>query len=224
MCGGLRGEERPHGATPRHPSGAEPKQRGGITPPTGQRPQGAEGRGDGGEGAGGKAYERGQWPRQIACGRSAPSNGRGEEISARARDARTRWTSGTNNERRRAWRAVASATQQNAPSLWRVERPRGDTQRTPDSQARSVAERAAGWPRSGWGVAQPPEEGVVASDESGQAEHVRGNDSQARSVAERAAGWPRCERSEHRVTRQNYSATGDTWVLVIFASVPKILP
>lgn len=46
----------------RPPERSGATQEGGITPPTGQRPQGAEGRGDGGEGTGGKAYARGRDP------------------------------------------------------------------------------------------------------------------------------------------------------------------
>lgn len=51
MCGAWRGEERAHGAEPPPPSGAELKQRGGITPPAGQasdeRAGGEGGRGEG---------------------------------------------------------------------------------------------------------------------------------------------------------------------------------
>ena len=124
-CAGRSGaRSRP---PPTERSGAT--QEGGKTPPAGQRPEGAEGRGDGGEGAGDKAFARGEQPRQSDSGRSAPSGIEGGLISARARDARTRWTSGPLNERRRARRAGARATLQIAPLLWREEWARGDTQR-----------------------------------------------------------------------------------------------
>ncbi len=87
MREGMRGEERAHRGGSAHPSGAEHEQRGGIPPPAGQRATRAEGRGDGGEGAGGKAYERGQWPLQHDCGRSAPDK-RQRRTNIRARTGR----------------------------------------------------------------------------------------------------------------------------------------
>ena len=186
----MRGEERAHRGGSAHPSGAEPHKRGALHPPTDSDRRERRGGGTGGRGQGARPTSGGG-TRQHDCGRSAPSGSEGEEIPARARDARTRWTSGPISERRGAWRPGASHHHKFAPRLWRVERTRGGTQRTPDSQARSEAERAAGWPLSGWGVAKPHEERCErsASDETGRAEQVRGIDSQARSGAERAAGW-----------------------------------
>ena len=141
-------------APPPERSGAT--QEGGIPPPAGQRAERAEGRGDGGRGQGARPTRGGE-TLQHDCGRSAHARSGGEEISARARDARTRWTSGPISERRGAWRPRASHPNKVAPRLWRVERTRGGTQRTlirkagaerrpqrVDSQARSGAERAAG--------------------------------------------------------------------------------
>lgn len=145
------------GAARHRRSGAEQHKRGATHPPPDSERSERRGGGTGGRGQGARPTRGGE-TQQHDCGRSAPSNGRGEEISARARGASHRKASGTNNERRRAWRAGARATRQVAPRLWRVERTRGGTQRTlirkagaerrPQrvvSQARSGAERAAGW-------------------------------------------------------------------------------
>ena len=153
----MRGAERAHRGGDGRPSGAEPHKRGATHPPPDSDRRERRGGGTGGRGQGARPTSGGE-TRQHDCVRSAPSNGRGEEISARARDARTRWTSGPISERRGAWRPGASHPNKVAPRLWRVERTRGGTQRTlirkagaerrpqrVDSQARSGAERAAGW-------------------------------------------------------------------------------
>lgn len=154
---------------------------GALHPPPDSERSERRGGGTGGRGQGARPTSGGNGHDNTTAGAAHPTNGRGEEISARARGASHRKASGTNNERRRAWRAGARATPQNAPSLWRVERPRGDTQRT---QSRQMASMRLAAQRS-----RPRSATQSASDESGQAEHVRGNDSQARSGAERAAGW-----------------------------------
>lgn len=149
MREGMRVEERAHRGGSAHPSGAEQEQRGGITPPAGQRAKRAEGRGDGGEGTGDTASERGQWPRRIACGRSAP-NKRQRRGNIRARTRRE-----PSKGERRAQRAEASAAS-------RSER---DPTKCPLSVARGAGARrhaaAAtahhGLEESG-SAAQPPEE------------------------------------------------------------------
>lgn len=90
---------------------------------------GEGGRGGGGRGLGLRAGATASTNRlraQRAIRKRLP-----DDFSARARGARPRWPSGTNNERRRAWRAGARATTQVAPLPLRVERARGDAQRPP---------------------------------------------------------------------------------------------
>jgi hypothetical protein len=144
-CGSWSGEERPHRGEHAHSERSGAEQRGGITPPAGQRPKGAKGRGAGGrgQGAGLRAGQK-KAPTTRPRAQRTIKKRRPEETRARARAARIRQTSGTVSERRGARRPGASATPQNAPSLLREELARGDAQRTHDSQGRSVAEAAAG--------------------------------------------------------------------------------
>ena len=182
------------------PSDTPPPERSGANNREGaiQSPRAASGASEGGAGAqsatggtGEKAYARGgthndgggnamQTPRQSA-------NFRGRTGREDSMDERPAPASG--GERGDPKRAATTRK----PPLCCAWSGREETRSDRIASARaSRAERAipaAGWPRSGRGAAQPPEERDVASDESGQAEHVRGNDSQARSEAERAAGW-----------------------------------
>lgn len=125
---GMRGEERAHRGGSAHPSGAEQHKRGATHPPPDSDRRERRGGGTGGRGQGARPTREGG-TRQHDSGRSAPSRSEGEEISARARDARTRWTSGPISERRGARRPVASHPNKEAPRLWREELTRGDTQR-----------------------------------------------------------------------------------------------
>lgn len=124
----MRGEERAHRGGSARPSGAEQHKKGATHPPPDSDRRERRGGGTGGRGPGARPTSGGE-TRQHDCGRSAPSRSGGEEISARARDARTRWTSGTISERRGARRPGASHHNKVAPRLWRAELTRGDTQR-----------------------------------------------------------------------------------------------
>jgi len=110
---------------------------GALHPPPDSEQSERRGGGTGGRGQGARPPSVGNGHDNTTAGAAHPTNGRGEEISARARGASHRMASGTNNERRRAWRAGARATPQKAPSLWRVVRPRGGTQRPQRSTARA---------------------------------------------------------------------------------------
>lgn len=100
MCGAWRGAERAHGAEPPPPSGAEPKQRGGITPPAGQRAKRAEGRGAGGRG-------QGTTHRQTDSGRSAPSRSDSRNIYPPRPSRAASMAARREQARRRARRAGA---------------------------------------------------------------------------------------------------------------------
>ena len=119
------------------------KREGALHPPpdSDRRERRGGGTGGGGRGQGLRAGAmatttrlRAQRTRQTAEARKFP-----RAHGARGLDGRAPRFS----ERRGAWRPVASRHHKYAPSLWRVERTRGCSQRTPDSQARSGAERAA---------------------------------------------------------------------------------
>lgn len=148
MCVGLCVEERPHRATPHLPSVAEPKTEMGHYTHRRTATEGSEGEGGRrGEGAGGKAYALGLLPRRIACGRSALARSEGEEISARARGARTRRTS---DPIKRAEGSAATRSEP-PPQVCPISVERGAGARrhaaAADSQAPTEGRREAGWPR-----------------------------------------------------------------------------
>ncbi len=110
---------------------------GAYHPPPDSEQRERRGGGTGGRGQGARPTSGGNGHYNTTAGAAHPTNGRGGQTSARARGASHRKASGTNNERRRAWRAGARATPQKAPSLWREERTRGGTQRPQVSTARA---------------------------------------------------------------------------------------
>ena len=119
-------------------------QEGGITPPAGQRAERAEGRGDGGKGTGGKAYERGRDPTtRLRAQRTLEKRRRG---NFRARTGREPSKGERPDKRAEGSAATRSEPpQQVCPPI--VARG-ADARRHAayaDSQGRSGAEPAAGW-------------------------------------------------------------------------------
>ena len=118
-------------------------QEGGITPPAGQRAERAEGRGDGGEGTGGKAYARGRDPTtRLRAQRTLKRQRRG---NFRARTGREDSMDERPDKRAEGSAATRSEPpQQGCPPI--VARG-ADARRhaaDADSQGRSEAEAAAG--------------------------------------------------------------------------------
>lgn len=135
------GAGAPRRERPTERSGAT--QEGGNTPPTGQRAERAEGRGDGGEGAGGKAYERGRDPTtRLRAQRTIKRRRRG---NFRARTGREDSMDERHDKRAKGSVATRSEPpQQGCPPI--VARG-ADARRhaaAADSQGRSEAEPAAG--------------------------------------------------------------------------------
>ena len=139
------GAGAPSHRPPNERSGAK-TERGHYTPRRTASDKRAEGRGDGGRGQGARPTRGGNGHDKPPAGAAHTTNGRGEEISARARDARTRWTSGPI---KRAEGSVATRSEP-PPQVCPLSVARGAGARrhaaTADSQGRSVAEPAAGWP------------------------------------------------------------------------------
>lgn len=181
MRGAWRGEERAHGAEPPPPSGAEPKQRGGITPPTGQASdERAEGEGGRGEGTGDNTPATRPRAQRTAKKRLP------EHLSAAAE------TSGLDGREARTGAEASAAsrsaaTRQNAPSLLRVGGRRGCAQ--------EPLTRVSRYPRA---------------ERSGARRVPRGERSEPRGLASSVAGaergycaavgkhWPRCSDSARR--------------------------
>lgn len=145
--GCARDGARRSGRTERHPTHRaerSQKQRGGITKPPGsersERRGGRSAKRDGGDrGEGLRAWRNAQRQRRERKTNASTKYKLPRPHGARGLDGRATRTS----ERRGAWRPEASHHYKNAPSLWRVERARGGSQRPFDSRAPTEGRREA---------------------------------------------------------------------------------